>query len=106
MIFSSVIDLKGQPKPRSSPALTVSAPLCGQFSFLGALAGRVARAASALRAACFNRRTWVRPPLDNRFGLVLLVLSAIGVDSLFCYLIIIIMNRWLAPMVGWRRGDH
>src|SRR3990172_7146302 len=36
-----------------------------------------------LRAACFNRRTCVRCPLDNRLGLVLLVLSAIGVNSLF-----------------------
>lgn len=86
MIFISVVDLKGRPEPKSSLALTVSALPCGQFSFLGALAGRVARAASALRAACFNRRTWVRPPLDNRFGLVLLVLSATCISSFSCYL--------------------
>ena len=34
-----------------------------------------------MRAVCFNRRTCVRCPLDNRFGLILLVLSAIGVNS-------------------------
>jgi len=34
-----------------------------------------------LRAACLSRRTCVRCPLGSRFGLVLLVLSAIGVNS-------------------------
>jgi hypothetical protein len=86
MIFISAIDLKGQPKPRSSPALTASALFRVQFSFLATLDRRVVRAVSALRAACFKRRTWVRPPLDNRFGLVLLVLSATSISSLSCYL--------------------
>ena len=35
----------------------------------------------ALRAACFNRRTCLRWPLDNRLGLVLLVLFAILINS-------------------------
>jgi hypothetical protein len=39
-------------------------------------------AVPALRAACFNRRTCVRCPLGNRLGLALLVLSAMGTNSL------------------------
>jgi hypothetical protein len=37
----------------------------------------------ALRAACFNRRTCLRWLWDNRLDLVLLVLFAIVVNSLF-----------------------
>jgi hypothetical protein len=40
----------------------------------------ICKVPSIFRAACFNRRTWMRCPLDNRFVLVILVLSAMVVN--------------------------
>jgi hypothetical protein len=71
----------------------------GQSFFFGTLAGcRAGGAVPALRAACFNRRRWMRPPLDNRFGLVLLVSSAIDVNSL----ILLSIGDYVASL--WSRG--